>query len=128
MDLFDHKLTTDEALHLDSLLDTGSYDPYLLLVGSMMKDGSYLPTKQQSEEIMKHIGDSNDFQSKTEKRESKIANVEPESEPKIANIDKESPENKNPTLQYIKLPDASVKLRKYKQKQSKTKRDNESSK
>ena len=129
MDLFDHKLTTNEALHLDSLLDTGGYDPYLLLVGSMMKDENYLPTKHQSEQIMKHIGDSEKFQQTSNvertQNEPKIANVEPQNEPKIANVEPET-ENKNPTLQYIKLPDASIQRRKYKQKQSKAQGNNES--
>ena len=128
MNLFDHELTPDEALHLDSLIDTGSYDPYLLLVGSMLKDDQYLPTKQQSETIMKHIGDSDKFQPKTAPTEHVV-------EPKISNIEhtddssvQKSPENKNPSVQYIKLPDASVQFRKHKQKQSKTKSNNESSK
>lgn len=121
MDLFDHKLTTNEAIHLDSLLDTGSYDPYLLLVGSMLKDNQYLPSQQTSAKIMQHIGDINEPNNNNK--------VEPQREPKIIdvpNVEEEDAKNKNPRIQYIKLPDATIERRKHKSKQNKTKRDNES--
>ena len=114
MDLFDRKLTTDEALHLDSLIDTGGYDPYLLLVSTMMKDPEYLPSRQQTDKIMNHI--SAQDAPKTVHNAPETVHDTPETE------------NKNLPSKYIKLPDATIQRRKHKSKQTKTKIHNESTK
>ena len=119
MDLFDRKLTTDEALHLDSLIDTGGYDPYLLLVSTMMKDPEYLPSRQQTDKIMNHISAQD---------APKTVHNAPETVHDTPETVHDTPENKNLPSKYIKLPDATIQRRKHKSKQTKTKIHNESTK
>ena len=110
MDLFDKKLSLEETMQFDSLIDNGSYDPHLILLTTMMKNPNYVPSSEQSKEIMQHI------QNPTHHTQT------PTPDKDIVIVDKDmnkmsKPENKNIRKTYIKLPNATIKLHKHKFKQ-----------
>ena len=94
MDLFNKKLSFDETLQFDSLIENGTYDPHLIICASMMQDPNYIPTKHVSDKIMHHL-DENSYD-----------------EPSIKE------QNKNNSKNYIRLPNATITKHKYKYQQS----------
>ena len=99
-DIFDKKLSWEEALQYDSLIDSGTYDPHLILFASMMNNSEYLPSNEQSKNILQHIENE-----KTNIEEEPLENTENIENNK--NMEKEKEKNKG--KEYIKLPDARIK-------------------
>ena len=114
MSLFDQELSFQEAITIDSLLDSGGISPEMFLMTDAGQ--SFFPDKDTSDTVMKHL----DSQPPNNTNAHETTNEEPQN---IKNI----PEKKNPKRQYIKLPDATIRKRhSYKPKQSEAKGHNES--
>jgi hypothetical protein len=110
MDLFGKKLSFQETFQLDSLIDNGHYDPHLILLTTMMNNPDYVPSSEQSKQIMEHIQNGNSGQTPT--TVDKIEQTEQKSN--VDNIEK-----KKHSKTYIKLPNATIKLHKHKFEQPK---------
>ena len=118
MDLFNNKLTFNETLQFDSLIDNGHYDPHLILIGSMMKNPEYVPSSEESQKILHHLKISDNKPAPTEP-----PTTEPTTEPEMDNTECKTEsikENKNKSKTYIKLPNASITIHKHKFKQLST--------
>ena len=114
MDLFNKKLSLEESLQFDSMIDNGHYDPHLVLLTTMMSNPEYVPSSEQSKNIMQHIQGNKPVttEPKPDTTESKPDTTD-NTETKTDKI-----ENKKHSKTYIKLPNATIKLHKHKFKQS----------
>ena len=110
MDLFNKKLSLEESLQFDSMIDNGHYDPHLVLLTTLMNNPDYVPSSEQSKNIMKHI--QKPKQDTTDTTESKQDTTE------TTESKQDTIQNKKPSKTYIKLPNARIKLHKHKFKQS----------
>ena len=114
MDLFDKKLTWEEALHYDSMIDSGHYNPHFLLVSKMLQDDKYLPNQEQSSKIMDYIDKSAKMEQTNQTTQEPTKKMEPPIQKKE---ETDTTNKKNNTKRYIKLPNATIRKHKHKFKQ-----------
>ena len=114
MSIFDQDLSFEEALGIDSLLDSGGISPEMFL---MTEEGQKLfPNRDTTQTVMEYLD--------TQHTISPENSVQPTEENKTST---EEQQKKNPKRQYIKLEDATISKRSAnKSKHSKTKGYNES--
>ena len=110
MDLFDKKLSLNDVMHYNSILDGNGFDTDLLMLHNGLNTPMWRPGMPDPE-----ITATNNFQNA-----SVIANQQQPSL-QIAKIK----ENKNHIRQYIKLPNATITKHIHKYRGSKTKRFDE---
>ena len=119
MDLFNKKLSLDEAIQLDSIIDNGNYEPHLVLYAGMLDKPEFQASEEETKSILSHLNNKN-VQSEQHVKN----NVQSEQ----SNIDNNNVENKKQAKRYIALPNATIQLHKHKFKQVKTGQDNEARK
>ena len=111
MDLFNHKLTMQEALHYNSILDSGGLDADVLAVYTLGNAPMWRPGMPDPElELTKN---------------SQIANKIAKQRDESRQIQQVSIQNKNPVRTYIKLPNAAILKHKHQYRGSQTQRHNE---
>ena len=115
MSIFDKELTFEEALSIDTLLDSGGISPEMFL---MTDAGQQLfPNRETTTAVLKHL-ENNPQNSIIEPKTNTI-----ETDNNMEQTEEQ--QKKNPKREYIKLPDASIRKRRvHKPKQSKAKRHN----
>ena len=119
MDLFNKKLSMDEAIQLDSIIDNGNYDPHLVLYASMMDKPEFQASNEQTNAILDHLAGSNRKTVQTDQIEPNIDNNK---------MDNNNVENKKETKRYITLPNATIEKHKHKFKQAQIGSNNETTK